>query len=68
MFKKFLIAIAGFIIVVFSLGAVKVAQIKEMSSMSHVPPATGVTTITGHIRGVASLLCRPSARWLRSKV
>jgi membrane fusion protein, multidrug efflux system len=45
MFKKFLIAIAGFIVVVLSLGAVKVAQIKEMSSVSHVPPATAVTTI-----------------------
>jgi membrane fusion protein (multidrug efflux system) len=45
MFKKFLIAIVGFIIVVLSLGAVKVAQIKEMSSVSHVPPATAVTTI-----------------------
>lgn len=45
MFKKFLIAIAGFIVVVLSLGAVKVAQIKEMSSVSHVPPATAVTTL-----------------------
>jgi len=45
MFKKFLIAIAGFIVVVLCLGAVKVAQIKEMSSVSHVPPATAVTTI-----------------------
>src|ERR1700712_3704764 len=45
MFKKFLIAIAGFIVVVLSLGAVKVAQIKEMSSVSHVPPPTAVTTI-----------------------
>jgi membrane fusion protein (multidrug efflux system) len=45
MFKKFLIAIAGFIVVVLALGAVKAAQIKEMSSVSHVPPATAVTTI-----------------------
>lgn len=45
MFKKFLIAIAGFIIVVLSLGAVKAAQIKELSSISHVPPAIAVTTI-----------------------
>lgn len=45
MFKKFLIAIAGFIVVVVTLGAVKVAQIKEMSSVSHVPPPVAVTTI-----------------------
>ena len=44
MFKKFLIAIAGFILVVLLLGAVKVAQIKEMSSVSHVPPPSAVTT------------------------
>ena len=45
MFKKFLIALVGFVLVVLALGAVKVAQIKEMSSVSHVPPATAVTTI-----------------------
>jgi len=44
MFKKFLIAIAGFIVVVLTLGAVKVAQIKEMSSVQHVPPPSSVTT------------------------
>lgn len=44
MFKKFLIAIVGFILVVLLLGAVKVAQIKEMSSVSHVPPPSAVTT------------------------
>jgi membrane fusion protein (multidrug efflux system) len=44
MIKKFLIVIAGFIVVVLMLGAVKVAQIKEMSSVSHVPPPTAVTT------------------------
>jgi membrane fusion protein (multidrug efflux system) len=44
MFKKFLIAIAGFVLVVLLLGAVKVAQIKEMSSVSHVPPPSAVTT------------------------
>jgi membrane fusion protein (multidrug efflux system) len=44
MIKKFLIVIAGFIVVVLTLGAVKVAQIKEMSSVSHVPPPTAVTT------------------------
>jgi len=46
MFKKFLIAITGFIVVVLCLVAVKAQQIKAMSSVSHVPPATGVTTIT----------------------
>lgn len=45
MFKKFLIAFAGFIVVVLALGAVKAAQIKEMSSVSHVPPASAVTTL-----------------------
>lgn len=44
MFKKFLIAIGGFILVVVALGAVKAAQIKEMTSVSHVPPPTAVTT------------------------
>lgn len=44
MIKKFIIAIAGFLLVVFTLGAVKVAQIKEMSSISHVPPPSAVTT------------------------
>jgi membrane fusion protein (multidrug efflux system) len=44
MFKKFLFAIAGFIVVVIALGAVKVAQIKEASSQPHVMPATAVTT------------------------
>lgn len=46
MIKKFLIVIAGFVVVVLMLGAVKVAQIKEMSSVSHVPPPTAVTTAT----------------------
>lgn len=45
MFKKFLIAIGGFAVVVFTLGAIKVAQIKQMSSVSHVPPPTAVTTL-----------------------
>lgn len=44
MIKKFLIAIAGFVVVVLALGAVKVAQIKEKSSMSHVMPASAVTS------------------------
>jgi membrane fusion protein (multidrug efflux system) len=45
MFKKFLIAVAGFILIVCALGAVKVAQIKEMSSVSHEPLPSAVTTI-----------------------
>lgn len=44
MIKKFLIAIFGFIVVVLALGAVKVAQIKELSSMPHVQPASAVTS------------------------
>ncbi len=44
MFKKFLIAIAGFIVVVLTLGAVKAAQIQKMMSVSHVPPPSAVTT------------------------
>ena len=45
MLKKFLIVIGGFVAVVLVLGAVKVAQIKQLSSMPHVQPATAVTTI-----------------------
>lgn len=45
MLKKFALTIAGFIVVALTLGAVKVAQIKQMSSMPHVMPATAVTTI-----------------------
>ncbi len=44
MFKRFLIAIGGFAVVVVSLGAIKVAQIKEMTSVSHTPPPSSVTT------------------------
>jgi membrane fusion protein (multidrug efflux system) len=44
MIKKFIIVLSGFLAVVLLLGAVKVAQIKEMSSVSHVPPPTAVTT------------------------
>ncbi len=44
MFKKFLIAIAGFVLVVLLLGAVKAKQIAEMSAISHVPPPSAVTT------------------------
>jgi membrane fusion protein (multidrug efflux system) len=45
MFKKFLVAFGGFIVVVLTLGAVKVAQLKQMSSVPHVQPASAVTTI-----------------------
>ena len=38
MLKKFLIAIAGFILVLLTLGAVKAKQIADMMSVSHVPP------------------------------
>jgi membrane fusion protein (multidrug efflux system) len=44
MIKKFLIAIGGFIVVLASLGAIKVAQIKGVMSVSHVPPPSAVTT------------------------
>jgi len=44
MFKKFLIAIAGFAVVVLTLGAIKVAQIKKMASVPHIPPVSAVTT------------------------
>jgi membrane fusion protein (multidrug efflux system) len=44
MLKKFVIALLGFIVVVLALGAVKVAQIKKMSSAPHVMPATAVAT------------------------
>jgi len=45
MFKKFLIALGGFTLVTLTLGAVKVAQIKKMSAVSHVPPPSAVTTL-----------------------
>ncbi len=44
MIKKFIIVIAGFIVVLLTLGAVKTAQVKEMMSVSHIPPPTAVTT------------------------
>ena len=43
--KKFAFTITGFIVVVITLGAVKVAQIKQASSMPHIVPAMAVTTI-----------------------
>ncbi len=45
MLKKFIIAIAGFVLVVALLGFVKVAQIKKASSQPHVMPASAVTTV-----------------------
>lgn len=45
MIKKFIIAIAGFLLVVAILGGVKVSQIKKASSQSHVMPPSAVTTV-----------------------
>jgi membrane fusion protein, multidrug efflux system len=44
MFKKFVIAITGFVLVALLLGAVKAKQISDMMSVSHVPPPSAVTT------------------------
>jgi membrane fusion protein (multidrug efflux system) len=44
MFKKFLLAVGGFIIVVAVLAAVKGSQIKKMSAIVHTPPPAAVTT------------------------
>lgn len=44
MIKKFLIAIGAFVAVVVTLGAVKVAQIKKMTSTPHTVPPAAVTT------------------------
>jgi len=44
MLKRFIIIIAGFAVVVLTLGAVKVAQIKEASSAPHVMPPSAVTS------------------------
>jgi membrane fusion protein (multidrug efflux system) len=44
MFKKFLIAIGGFLLVVVALGAVKMSQIKVLTSTPHVQPASAVTS------------------------
>lgn len=45
MLKKFLSALGGFAVVALTLGAVKVAQIKKASGVSHVPPPSAVTTL-----------------------
>lgn len=44
MLKKFAFTIGGFVLVVLLLGAVKVAQIQEMSSAGFAQPVTAVTT------------------------
>jgi membrane fusion protein (multidrug efflux system) len=49
MFKKFLLAIGGFVLVVLMLGAVKSAQISEMSAMVFTPPPTAVTTAEARV-------------------
>ncbi|MFM1851205.1 MAG: Multidrug resistance protein MdtA precursor [Verrucomicrobiota bacterium] len=46
MIKKLVIALASFVAIVITLGAVKAAQIKEMMSAPHVMPTTSVTTFT----------------------
>ena len=46
MFKKFILVLGGFLVVVLTLGAVKVAQIQKMSSAPHVQPATAVATVS----------------------
>lgn len=46
MLKKLLIAVAGFVVVVLVLGAIKAAQFKAMAEVSHVPPPVAVTTDT----------------------
>ena len=45
MLKKFLLALGGFAVIALTLGAVKVAQIKQASGVSHVPPPSAVTTL-----------------------
>ncbi len=44
MLKKFALALAGFAVLVVTLGAVKVAQIKKMSEMDHSVPPSSVAT------------------------
>lgn len=45
MILRFIIAIVGFVLVVLSLGAIKVAQINELKSQPHTMPASSVTSI-----------------------
>src|SRR4051812_40789843 len=44
MLKRFIIIIAGFSVVVLTLGAVKIAQVKEMSAAPHTMPPSAVTS------------------------
>ncbi len=46
MLKKFLLLTSGVALVIVSLGAVKVSQIKTLSSQPHVMPAASVTSVT----------------------
>lgn len=62
MLKKFLIAIAGFAVVVLTLGAVKFGQIKKMASAPHTMPLSSVTTLEAravdwhsHINSIGTL-------------
>jgi membrane fusion protein, multidrug efflux system len=50
MIIRFSIALVGFILVVASLGAVKVAQIKKMSEQPHAMPLTSVTTAVAELQ------------------
>lgn len=45
MLKKFIIALSGFAVLVLTLGAIKVAQIKQMSGADHSVPALSVSTL-----------------------
>ena len=45
MIKRFILALAAFAALVVSLGAVKVAQIREMSAIPHDRPAPAVTSV-----------------------
>jgi membrane fusion protein (multidrug efflux system) len=44
--RKFLLALGGVLLLVLALAAVKMAQIKQMSSMAYVMPPASVTTVT----------------------
>ena len=49
MLKKLLASLGAFLVVVLSLGAVKVAQIKEASSQQHVQPPSAVTSFEARL-------------------
>jgi membrane fusion protein (multidrug efflux system) len=44
MFKKLLLTVGGFTVIVLTLGAVKAAQLNKLASAPHVQPANAVTT------------------------